>query len=128
MNLSDYTLPQLHRLNTRIAKELDRRQSASRLDLLERMRRLAAEAGLSLDDLRLDAAAMATGKVRAPRASGSARRPLPVKYRNPNRLSVGWSGRGRRPAWIAAWLANGGTLDALANAAEKFNARSPAPG
>lgn len=133
MNLSDYTLPQLHQLNTRIAKELDRRQSESRLDLLRRMRALALEAGLSLDDLRLETVAArpadkkAMGVARARRADGPAKRPLPAKYRNPNNLSISWSGRGRRPAWIDSWLTNGGTLDGLANAAEKFNARSRAP-
>lgn len=132
MNLSDYTLSQLHQLDARITKEMGKRQAASRLDLLKRMQALAQEAGLSLDDLRHELSALAadseTGNVRSRRIIAPAKPPLPAKYRNPNNLNVSWSGRGRRPAWIAAWLANGGTLDGLANAAEKFNARSPVVG
>ena len=132
MNLSDYTQSQLHQLDARITKEIGKRQAASRLDLLKRMQALAQEAGLSLDDLRLELngarpADSTTGD--APRrVSAPKKAPLPAKYRNPNNLNISWSGRGRRPAWIAAWLANGGTLDGLANAAEKFNARSAVAG
>lgn len=127
MNLSDYTLSQLHQLDARITKELGKRQTDARLDLLKRLQALAQEAGLSLDDLRREVAG-ATGNARSGRTSAAARPPLPAKYRNPNNLNISWSGRGRRPAWISAWLANGGTLDGLANAAEKFNARSPVAG
>lgn len=38
---------------------------------------------------------------------------MPFKYRNPDDPAQGWSGRGRKPGWVVAWLANGGALSAL---------------
>ena len=35
------------------------------------------------------------------------------RYRNPQNAAETWSGRGKRPAWIEAALAQGSTLDDL---------------
>ncbi|QLG87676.1 H-NS histone family protein [Chitinibacter bivalviorum] len=42
-----------------------------------------------------------------------------VKYRNPNDPSQTWTGRGRQPAWIQDWVANGGTLEELEDQSDK---------
>ena len=44
----------------------------------------------------------------------SARRPYPPvspQYRNPDRPSETWSGRGRQPRWLVAQLKAGGRID-----------------
>jgi DNA-binding protein H-NS len=44
------------------------------------------------------------------------RRPYPKvqpKYRNPNRPSESWSGRGKQPRWVAAQLRSGKKVDDL---------------
>ena len=46
----------------------------------------------------------------------SARRPYPTvhpKYRNPDRPSETWSGRGKQPRWVAAHLGSGKKVDDL---------------
>lgn len=35
------------------------------------------------------------------------------RYRHPSDTSLTWTGRGRKPAWVAEWLVNGGTLEQL---------------
>ena len=37
-----------------------------------------------------------------------------VKYRHPKDASLQWTGRGRQPKWVEAWLKDGGTIEALA--------------
>jgi len=37
----------------------------------------------------------------------------PVQYRHPNNHELEWTGRGRKPKWVEAYLANGGTMDSL---------------
>ncbi|WP_372604788.1 H-NS family nucleoid-associated regulatory protein [Actibacterium sp.] len=40
--------------------------------------------------------------------------PAAPKYRNPENTDQTWTGRGRKPGWVAAHLAAGGALDELA--------------
>ena len=115
--LNSYTLPELKQLNARISRELDKRQAEAKSSLLKRLRQLARDEGVALEDVLGATPVAAPPPSRTPSAAKSANAPAPVKYRNPNDLKQSWSGRGRRPAWVEAWLANGGTLDALENAA-----------
>ncbi|AZG13792.1 H-NS histone family protein [Cupriavidus pauculus] len=64
--------------------------------VIERIRALMDEYGLSVDDI--------AGKRRRGRPAGSgatkvAKEPLPPKYRDP-KTGKTWSGRGRTPAWL----------------------------
>jgi DNA-binding protein H-NS len=47
--------------------------------------------------------------------NGRARRPYPKvpKYRNPERPSETWSGRGKQPHWVGAQLRSGKKVDEL---------------
>jgi DNA-binding protein H-NS len=36
-----------------------------------------------------------------------------VKYRHPQNTELAWTGRGRKPKWVEAWVANGGNIDNL---------------
>lgn len=40
-----------------------------------------------------------------------------AKYHHPQEPSLTWSGKGRQPKWVEAFIAQGGTLDELADAA-----------
>ncbi|WP_240794473.1 H-NS family nucleoid-associated regulatory protein [Azoarcus sp. DD4] len=126
IDLKRYTLPQLRELGSRIGKAIDRQESAARAAVIRRIAALARSHGVSLDELAADAVAMKAGEPAARRAPAAMpREPLPAKYRHPNNRELGWSGRGRQPHWVTAWLANGGSLDALAIAAEKLAPRRP---
>lgn len=125
MDLGQYTLPQLRELGTRIANEIEKRRSTGKATLLKRLERLAADHGLTLADV--------IGNAGGPQPKRLTSRPAPArkaspapKYRHPNNRELAWSGRGRRPLWVDAWLAHGGALDALEIAAQKL-ARKPLP-
>lgn len=124
MDLSQYTLLQLQQLRTRIAKEVDKRQASTKSDLLKRLTKMAREHGLSLTDVVSNAAPTAQ-KAKRVTAKGpiAPKEPLPAKYRHPNNRDLAWSGRGRRPQWVDAWLAQGGSLDGLEIAAQKMGKR-----
>jgi len=121
-DISKLTLPQLRVISTRITREIEKRQALGKADLRKKMERLAKDAGLSLEDV-LGTAPRAP---KAPRAAPAAARkePLPAKFVHPSNRELAWSGRGRRPGWIEAWTANGGTLEALENAASKMAKRA----
>jgi|GEM_PF-295258 len=120
-HLADYSLPQLKQLQTRITKEIEKRESDTKASLLKRLRKLAQDEGISLEDLLgRDAGTIAppTRRGRPTAKPVSAKKePLPAKYCNPNNLDQSWSGRGRKPGWFEAWVANGGSITALENAA-----------
>ena len=119
MDLSSLSLSELRRLQGRVESELRRRTDTTRRTLLKKMQKMAADEGLSLDDL-LEAAPAAETKAEAPkrvrRATGTTeKKPAPViKYRHPEDPSKGWSGRGRKPQWAMDWVAQGKSLDELA--------------
>jgi DNA-binding protein H-NS len=126
MTLTAYTLPQLKQLSIRIEKEIAKRQSASKTDLLKKLTKMARESGMSLDDILGSAAPAQTKATKAaPKPAAARKEPLPAKYRHPNNRDLGWSGRGRKPQWVAAWLANGGSMDALEVTAQKFAKKQP---
>ena len=51
MDLSTYTLPELRRLQSKVESEIRRRSDVTRRNLIKRMQKMAADEGLSLDDL-----------------------------------------------------------------------------
>jgi len=119
-NLASYSLPQLKQLSTRIAKEIVKQESAIKAATLKKLEKLAREHGLSLNEVLGDAGMAAPRKAPAAKTPAAPKPALPVKFRHPSKSDLAWSGRGRKPRWVEAWLANGGALDALATAAGKF--------
>ena len=69
-------------------------------DALEEINIILASDGITLADLGLQAIKTNSTKV-----------PAPVKFRQGDRS---WSGRGKRPAWVATHLSSGGTLEQIA--------------
>ena len=122
MDLSTYTLPELRRLQSKVESEIRRRSDVTRRNLIKRMQKMAADEGLSLDDL-LEASTPANAEAKPATKRGrrpgtktaKAAKPAPVvKYRNPTNPDQGWSGRGRKPQWALDWIAQGKSLDELA--------------
>jgi DNA-binding protein H-NS len=119
-NLASYSLPQLKQLSARVAKEIVKQEAAVKAATLKKLERLAREQGLTLNEVLSVVATAATRKAPAAKVAPASKPALPPKYRHPSKSDLAWSGRGRKPQWVDAWLANGGALDALATAAEKF--------
>lgn len=108
MEITKLPIAELRRLKVRIETEIARRTDTTKRDLLKKMQKMATEAGLSLDDLIGNPAASAETK----RAKRGEKKASPVKtkgkvapkYQNPDDASQLWTGRGRKPAWVAAWV------------------------
>ncbi|NMG74245.1 H-NS family nucleoid-associated regulatory protein [Aromatoleum diolicum] len=121
VNLSNYSLTQLKQLRARIEKEIARQQSTGKDALLKKLKRMAREHGLSLEDVLGGSPDSEKPKANDARRPAAPKTPVAVKYRHPSKMDLAWSGRGRKPRWVEAWLAHGGALDALATAAAKFD-------
>lgn len=96
-SLSD--LKSLHKQVTRAIEEFADREKSRALAALEEK---AREMGFSLAEL--------IGAVR----KSSQKMPGIARYRSPADTSATWTGKGRRPDWVRAALAEGKSLDELA--------------
>lgn len=102
MDLSAFSLVELKELLQRIPAEMKRREEVEKVSFLNEMRELAQQRGLSLDDV--------LGKPKkGPRVGGAVK----VKYRHPADAMLQWTGRGRKPVWVQAWLDQGNSIEAL---------------
>lgn len=121
MDLSALSLSDLNKLQTQVSREIERRTNTAKRDLMKKIKKLAEEEGVSLEDV-LKEAGVSDKPVRtrgpgkkktaaAKKAAGKSK--LPPKYRHPQDASIGWSGHGRRPQWVLDWLAAGKPLDDL---------------
>lgn len=105
MDFGKYSIEELKNMQIRIAEEIENRKSAEKKNVLDEIAALAAAKGFSLEELvgpgrKVGGATRKGGKV------------LP-KYRHPDDANITWTGRGRKPAWIAEWLSQGKSLDKL---------------
>ena len=80
---------ELRELQDRIEETIKSAMVRDRNELRAKLAALAEEHGLSLQDV------LGTGKGR--KSSG----PVAIKFQNPKNPSETWSGRGRRPRWMA---------------------------
>ena len=103
MELSTLSISQLRDLQQQIPAELKRRESQEKADALVKLRAMAKTLGFSIEELMEKEA-----KVKSP--SGGK---VKVKYRHPENSELEWTGRGRKPKWVEAWLAAGNTIESL---------------
>ena len=97
-DLADLGLKDLIDLQQRVAVAIVERQQTERADLKSKIAALAAEAGLSLDEV-----------LGLRRGRSGSKAPVAPKYRNPENPEETWSGRGRKPNWLVAKLQKRGT-------------------
>jgi DNA-binding protein H-NS len=93
---------ELLELQARVEDTIAARRAEEQAKLREKVAEMAAEAGLSLDEV-----ISKNGKDRK-------RGKVAIKYRNPKDPSQTWTGRGRKPLWLAAELAAGKSLEKFA--------------
>ena len=118
MELSSLSLSELRRLQSKVETEIRRRSDTAKKDLLKRMQKLAAEHGMSLNEVigqeSTEKAAPAPRKAAAKPAAKKVAKPASViKFRHPENPAIGWTGHGRKPQWVIDWLAQGKPLDEL---------------
>ena len=104
MDLSTLTVIQLRELQQQIPQELKRREAQDKVNILNEVRAFAKARGYAIEDL--------IGKDVKVKSSGPTGK-VKVKYRHPSDASLEWTGRGRKPKWVEAWVAGGASLDAL---------------
>jgi len=101
IDLETLSLKELKQLQKNVEAAISEFKDRETRRALEEVEAFARERGLSPADL-----SALIGK--------RTRRPATPKYANPADASVTWSGRGRRPRWVTAALADGKTLEDLA--------------
>lgn len=104
MDLSNLSVIQLRELQQQIPQELKRREAQDKINILNEVRAFAKARGYAIEDL--------IGKDVKVKTTGSSGK-VKVKYRHPSDASLEWTGRGRKPKWVEAWLAGGASIDAL---------------
>jgi len=103
MDLSTLSVAQLRDLQQQIPAEIKRREAQEKLNVLNELRAFAKTRGYAIEDLLGKEAKVKT-------ATGNK---VKVKYRHPENIELEWTGRGRKPKWVEAWVANGGNIDNL---------------
>lgn len=92
--LQSATSETLEKWRRDIDSELQKRDAKAKADAKRQILELAGTHGIDLSEL-------------SGAAGGEA------KYRNPNNPFEAWSGRGRKPKWVAEYLDGGGNLEDL---------------
>lgn len=106
MDISRLSIEELRELQQLIPQEMKRREAQEKANVLNEIKAVAKSRGYALEDL--------LGKEqKLPKAKGGTGT-VKVKYRHPENAELQWTGRGRQPKWVEAWLKSGGTLDKLA--------------
>lgn len=111
MDLKKLTLTQLARLESQIAAEVKRRESDKKAKVLAEVKKLAKQAGVPLSEL-LSGKTSKRGRPAGSKSSLKGKK-VPPKYRNPANHAETWTGRGRQPAWVAAYLKGGKKIENL---------------
>lgn len=118
MDIKTASLPELRRLAIKIEKEIEKREQADKKGLLNKLKKLAEEQGFdfaSLVGLEAPAAKPAAAKAKKAEKAVKASKKAggKIKFRHPEDTSIGWTGHGRKPGWVIAWLEAGKPLEEL---------------
>ncbi|MDD2741819.1 MAG: H-NS histone family protein [Rhodocyclaceae bacterium] len=103
MDLTSLSVIQLRDLQQQIPVELKRRETQEKINLLNEARAFVKARGYALEEL--------LGKESKIKVTSGTK--VKVKYRHPENPELEWTGRGRKPKWVEAWLASGFAMDAL---------------
>lgn len=101
MNLSNMSIGELRSLQDRAAQEIKARQNQEVVKAREQILAIAQSVGVPLDDL-----------IRSTKAAKVSKK-VAVQYRHPENALLEWTGRGRQPNWVKAWVDEGKSIDAL---------------
>jgi DNA-binding protein H-NS len=100
VDLSKLSLEQLNELVPTAQQRIEELQEKQRRKAFQKMEAAAAEVGMTPKELIKHVAKLE-------------RQEKKPKYQNPDNPDESWSGRGRKPAWVEAWLESGKDLKEL---------------
>ena len=98
--LSKMTSAELEKLIAAAKAELDSRKAKD--GSVAEVMKLMDKLGITLDDIGGKAVKVST------------RKPVEVKFRDPKNTANTWTGRGKRPKWLAVAIASGKKLESFA--------------
>ncbi|MBX9295682.1 H-NS histone family protein [Chromobacterium vaccinii] len=101
MDLFTLEFTALIALKADVESEIKRREVEEKSKAKKQILELARSFGLSVEDVLSSKAT-------------TVRKPVEAKYRHPNDSNLTWTGRGRKPAWVQAWIDSGKKLETLA--------------
>ena len=105
---------ELQDLIQRAGKALDRMVAKRARRTLKEAKRIAAEVGYEVTFSKPGRGDRRRKKAVETKPAASSREKVAPKYRNPDKPSETWTGRGRQPRWVQAALAEGRSLSDLA--------------
>lgn len=114
--LEKFSWGELQQLQFQLTREINDRRSEEKQKVVEEFAAFAKAKGFSIDEFILVQPAMHAAPKHC--SSVSKRRPARLKYRHPEIADQTWTGRGKTPRWIRAWLDAGGSISDLAIDAE----------
>ena len=100
-HLESLSLTELLALQTQIASQIAAARADQENQILNELRQKAAQLGLSIDEL-----------VAKLNTRPGVKRSVAAQFRDPASGTT-WSGRGRKPLWVVAWLNAGRSIDEL---------------
>ena len=109
MKLASLSLNELEAIQKKVNREIQKRRSKAQEEGLRKFKLIAAEYGLTSNELK---------ESRLPRDQWQEKRykkrgPVAPKYRDPSNAENTWTGRGRKPKWVEAFLNGGGRLEQI---------------
>ena len=108
IDLSQLSLTDLLGLQNALPSIIEQAKQTEKAALIEKMEALAAESGFDLSEVFNDKA--------EPEAEKKKRKQIgfvKAKYINPENAEQTWTGRGRKPKWVAQHLKKSGKLEEL---------------
>jgi DNA-binding protein H-NS len=102
IDLSKLNLEQLQALVPAAQERIAELEEKQRKQAFDKVRAAAEAVGMSPAEL-----------LKHFGAAKPAKKPVKPKYRNPGNAEETWTGRGRKPEWVAAWLKSGKELAEL---------------
>ena len=114
MDITRLSLAELKHLHAILPDEIEKRRGQDRERVIEELSALARARGFVLAELipLLEEKIETASATKVARAVDHRRR-APIKYQHPRNAELAWAGRGQRPRWVAAWLAEGRTMTEL---------------
>lgn len=101
MNLTEMTIKELKELETNLQKQIAQRTRDDILAAKEKILAIASSVGMSIKDI-----------VGSPTAQKEKSK-VAVQYQHPEDAALQWTGRGRKPKWVVAWIESGKTMDEI---------------
>lgn len=105
IDLATLSLSDLKSLQAALPAEIERREKEARLLVKQELENLASERGFKLADFAVQQP--------SDRHQEKSKRAVAPKYRHPTQAGLTWTGRGRQPKWVSAFIAEGGALDSI---------------